>query len=117
MVAYPWAARYQQSNQWVIETMAFAADPAASNRERAQAWLRLRGCEPAVLRIDAFTRLGAHVDSANVAFDDPPDAKRFAGRIETVTADSVVAWLSRADCADGLPASSVADRIHPRTPA
>jgi hypothetical protein len=52
-----------------------------------------------------------------VAFDDPPDAKRFAGRIETVTADSVVAWLSRADCADGLPASSVADRIHPRTPA
>jgi hypothetical protein len=100
MVAYPWAVRYQQSNQWVIETMAFAADPAASNRERAQAWLRLRGYEPAVLRIDAFTRLGARVGSANVAFDDHPDAKRFTGRIETVTADSVFAWLSRAGLAD-----------------
>jgi hypothetical protein len=93
MVAYPWAARYQQSNQWVIETMAFAADPAASSRERAQAWLRLRGYEPAVLRIDAFTRLGARVGSANVAFDDHPDTRRYAGRIETVTADSVFAWM------------------------
>jgi len=99
MVAYPWAVQYQQSNQWVIETMAFAADPEASNRERAQAWLRLKGYEPAVLRIDAFTRLGARVGSANVAFDDHPDAKRFAGRIETVTADSVFAWLSRAGLA------------------
>ena len=99
MVAYPWAIRYQQSNQWVIETMALAADPAASSRERAQAWLRLKGYEPAVLRIDALTRLGARVGSANVAFDDHPDAKRYGGRIETVTADSVFAWMARAGLA------------------
>jgi hypothetical protein len=99
MVAYPWAARYQQSNQWVIETMAYAADPSASSRARAQGWLRLRGYEPAMLRIDALSRLGARVSAANVAFDDHPNAQRYAGRIETVTADSVFAWLPRAGLA------------------
>jgi hypothetical protein len=30
-----------------------------------------------------------------VAFDDHPNAQRFADRIETVTADSVFDWLQR----------------------
>ena len=34
--------------------------------------------------------------AANVAFDDHPSAKRFTDRIETVTVDSVFAWLPRA---------------------
>jgi hypothetical protein len=95
MVAYPWSQRYQQSNQWVIETLAMAHDPAASSRERAQAWLRLHGYEPTVLRIGAMTRLGARLTAANVAFDDHPNDKRYSDRIETVTADSVFAWLER----------------------
>ena len=33
--------------------------------------------------------------AANVAFDDHPNEKRFGDRIETVTVDSVFAWLSR----------------------
>jgi hypothetical protein len=33
--------------------------------------------------------------AANVAFDDHPNDKRFSGRIETVTVDSVFAWLQR----------------------
>ena len=61
----------------------------------AQAWLRLQGYEPTVLRIDAFTRLGARLSKANVAFDDHPDAQRYAGRIATVTADSVFAWMEQ----------------------
>ena len=95
MLAYPWAQTYQQSNQWAIETLAMAADPAASDRVRAQAWLKLQGYQPAVLRLSATRRLGARMSSANVAFDDHPDRQRFAGRIETVTADSVFAWLAR----------------------
>ena len=47
MLAYPWAQTYQQSNQWAIETLAGAAEPAASNRRQAQAWLQLRGYERA----------------------------------------------------------------------
>ena len=98
MVAYPWSDRYQQSNQWALETLALAEDPAAATRERAQAWLRLHGYEPTTLHLSAFKRLGARIVSANVAFDDHPNEKRFSDRIETVTVDSVFRWLER----DGL---------------
>jgi len=95
MLAYPWSNRYQQSNQWVIETLAMAEDPGASTRDRAQAWLRLRGYEPTTLHIGPLQRLGAEVSAANIRFDDHPNAKRFSDRIETVTVDSVFAWLER----------------------
>ena len=73
----------------------------ATDRERAQAWLRLKGYQPTTLRVDALTRLGARVGMAHVAFDDHPNHKRYADRIETVTADSVFEWLPRAGLADG----------------
>ena len=95
MVAYPWALTYQQSNQWALETLAWAQEPSADNRERAQAWLRFKGYEPTTLNLSAFTRLGARIGTANVAFDDHPNDKRFSDRIETVTVDSVFAWLQR----------------------
>jgi hypothetical protein len=95
MVAYPWSQRYQQSNQWALETLAMSQEPVAGTRARAQAWLQLRGYEPTVLRIGALTRLGARVGQAHIAFDDHPDAKRFSDRIETVTVDSVFDWLQR----------------------
>lgn len=95
MVAYPWAQSYQQSNQWAIETLAMAVDANATNRARAQAWLQLQGYQPSTLRISAFKRLGARMTAANVAFDDHPNDKRFSDRIETVTVDSVFAWLNR----------------------
>jgi hypothetical protein len=95
VVAYPWAQTYQQSNQWAIETLANAAEPTATTRAAAQDWLRLHDYRPATLHLDAFTRLGARITATNVAFDDHPNAKRFSGRIETVTVDSVFAWLQR----------------------
>ncbi|MCJ0764689.1 DUF2145 domain-containing protein [Variovorax terrae] len=96
IVSYAWAQKYQQSNQWAIETLALAMEPAAGTRERAQAWLRAQGYEPGVLTIGPLTRLGGRIGSANVAFDDHPPGKRFSDRIETVTVDSVFAWLARA---------------------
>lgn len=95
MVAYPWAQSYQQSNQWAIETLAMAIDANATNRARAQAWLQLQGYQPSTLHISAFKRLGARMTAANIAFDDHPSDKRFSDRIETVTVDSVFAWLNR----------------------
>lgn len=100
MLAYPWALQYQQSNQWAIETLAAAQMPPPASRERAQAWLRLAAYEPTVLDIPAFTRLGARMTAANIAFDDHPGEKRYAGRIETVTVDSVFAWLDRAQLSE-----------------
>jgi len=101
MVAYAWGTRYQQSNQWALETLAGAMDAGATTRARAQAWLQLRGYEPTPLRIDPLTRLGGRVSRANIEFDDHPNAKRFSDRIETVTVDSVFAWLQRSGLAQG----------------
>jgi hypothetical protein len=95
MLAYPWAQSYQQSNQWAIETLALSMEPGATTRERAQAWLKLKGYEPTTLQLSAFTRLGARATQAHIAFDDHPSHKRFSDRIETVTVDSVFAWLTR----------------------
>lgn len=96
MVAYPWATKYQQSNQWAIETLAMAEEPAVTTRAQAQAWLQFKGYQPTVLKLGALTRLGARVGTANVAFDDHPNDKRYADRIETVTVDSVFDWMARA---------------------
>lgn len=95
MVAYAWAQTYQQSNQWALETISVAAEPAVTDRKQAQAWMRLKGYEPTTLMLGALTRLGARATAANVAFDDHPSDKRFSDRIETVTVDSVFAWVQR----------------------
>jgi hypothetical protein len=95
MVAYPWSTRYQQSNQWLLETLAGAMDGHAGTRRQAQAWLQLRDYRPTTLHIGPLTRLGAEVTKANIAFDDHPNEKRFTDRIETATVDSALAWLPR----------------------
>lgn len=96
LVSYVWGTRYQQSNQWAIETLAMAMDPSIANRVQAQAWLQTHRYQPGVLRLDPLTRLGGRISAANVAFDDHPNEKRFSNRIETVTADSVFEWMQRA---------------------
>lgn len=100
MVAYPFATTYQQSNQWVLETLAAAAAPGIASRRDAQAWLQARGYQPTDLRLSALTRLGGRLTQANIAFDDHPGARRFSGHIDTVTVDSMFAWLPRAGLSD-----------------
>lgn len=100
LVSYAWGYRYQQSNQWAIETLAAAMQPEPGpTRKRAQSRLAAQGYQPATLRIGAVTRLGGRLTKANVAFDDHPSEKCFSDRIETVTADSVFEWLQRAGLA------------------
>jgi len=102
MVSYVWSDRYQQSNQWVLETMAAAMLPAGASRQQAQAWLLAQAYAPTVLHLSALERLGGRVTAANIAFDDHPPAQRYAGQIATVTADSVFRWLERTHLAGGL---------------
>ena len=99
LVSYAWGTRYQQSNQWAIETLAMAAEPGLTTRTQAQAWLGFKGYQPSTLHIGALTRLGASAGSAHIRFDDHPNSKRFSDRIETVTVDSVFAWMPRAGLA------------------
>ena len=100
MVSYAWGKTYQQSNQWATETLAAAMEPASiQNRDQAQAWLKFKGYEPSALIIRALSRLGGRVTSANIAFDDHPNDKRYASQIETVTVESVTEWLGRSQLA------------------
>lgn len=108
VVSYAWGRKYQQSNQWALETLAAAMEPATiANRSQAQAWLQFKGYEPTTLKLGPLTRLGGRIGSANIAFDDHPNDKRFSDRIETVTVDSVFEWLQRA----GLGAAPVAFKL------
>lgn len=99
MVAYPWSTRYQNSNQWLLETLAAAWAPEGSvaTREQAQAWLRQAGYEPTLLRLGAMERLGGRMFRANIAFDDHPNELRFSDRIYTVTVESMLAFVKRLD--------------------
>ncbi|MFK4706593.1 hypothetical protein ABIC83_003467 [Roseateles asaccharophilus] len=102
MVAYVWGTTYQQSNQWVLETLAGAAGPGIVSRRAAHDWLKAQGYQPTDLRLSALTRLGGRMTQANIAFDDHPTARRMTRHIDTVTADSMFAWLTRAGLSDNL---------------
>lgn len=98
MLSYPYSTRYQNSNQWVLETYAASQSGLrVLDRERAQAWLRLEGYRPITVDIPAVVRLGARVSRANVTFDDHPLDRRMAGKIDTVTVDSVVRFVRERD--------------------
>jgi hypothetical protein len=100
MVAYAFGTTYQQSNQWVLETLAGAAAPNVGNRRAAQDWLRVQGYQPTDLHLSALTRLGGRLTQANIAFDDHPTARRMTRHIDTVTVDSMFTWLPRAGLSD-----------------
>nr|WP_235578383.1 DUF2145 domain-containing protein [Pseudorhodoferax sp. Leaf267] len=104
LVSYAWGDKYQQSNQWAIETLAMAMEPGTiTSRQQAQAWLQSSGYAPTVLTLRPLTRLGGRMTAANIAFDDHPNSKRFSDQIETVTVDSVFSWMTAA----GLGAAPV----------
>ena len=99
MLSYAYSTRYQNSNQWVLESYAAAsAEPGqVETRAEAQAWLKQAGFRPITVEIPAMTRLGARMFRANVAFDDHPYERRMAGQIDTVTVDSVVRFIKAQD--------------------
>lgn len=95
-VAYPFSTKYQNSNGWVIETLARAAsDKLLSNRLDAQSWLRQDGYQPDVLAIRALTRLGGRMFKANIAFDDHPPELRWTSKITVNTADGLLRYTSK----------------------
>ena len=99
MLAHPISTKYQNSNQWALETMAaaLANDVQVSNREQAQSWLKYANYRPTTLEIPMLTRLGGRMFRANIAFDDQPFDRRMAGHIDTVTVDSIDRFLQTRD--------------------
>lgn len=118
LVGYPFSTRYQNSNDWVLETLAAveAKDARINTREQAQAWLKLAGYRPSEMHIGTFKRLGGRMFKANIAFDDHPSELRYSDRIQTVTVDSMIEFLSRRN--EGwqiVPIPSPADKVSDAT--
>jgi len=98
LVAYPFATRYQNSNQWLLETLADAlAERPIGSRSAAQAWLRGKGFRPSTLYVPPMERIGATLFRVNVAFDDQPIDRRMAGKIDVVSAESVMDFVQQVD--------------------
>lgn len=99
MLAYPYSTKYQNSNQWVLETLtqSLATQARIQTREQAQQWLKLTGYTPTTLKLSATTRLGGRMFRANIAFDDHPNERRYADLIDTVTVESMVSYLTAQD--------------------
>lgn len=104
LVSHAWGQRYQQSNQWVLETLAGAQAKAGGvgpdtvmpvNRFVAQQWLSTHGYWPDTLDVPTWKRIGALATSSSVHFDDHPVKDRFDNRISTITADSMLRWLPK----------------------
>lgn len=99
MLSHPFSTRYQNSNQWVLEVLAAAvAAPsklAQAERKTAQDWLQRTQYQPSTVKLGTLTRLGGRMFRANIAFDDHPNERRFAGLIDTVTVESIAQHLQR----------------------
>lgn len=102
LLAYPFSTRYQNSNQWLLETLAanIAPEGDVTSRVEAQSWLKDAGYQPTRLNISTMTRLGGRMFKASVAFDDHPDDLRWANKIDVVSVDSVFAFLRKRYPAD-----------------
>lgn len=97
MLAYPFSTRYQNSNQWVLELLAVAADPQQGqfDRRSAQVFLKDTGFQGSIIEISPFKRLGAGLFAANVAFDDHPAEDDLEGRYSVVTVESILQWMAQ----------------------
>ena len=99
MLSYAFSTRYQNSNQWVLETYAAASAPAGQveTREEAQAWLKQTGFAPITVYVPSVKRLGGRMFRANVAFDDHPFDRRMLGQIDTITTEAIVSFVRATD--------------------
>ncbi len=98
MIAYPFALDYQNSNQWLLELLAVAMDPAlAVDRRTAQAWLQHTGYRPGTVQLGPWQRLGASIARPNISFADHPIEDRMRGRYKLVTVESLEQYLRAHD--------------------
>jgi len=97
LIAHPYSAKYQNSNQWLLELAAIAQAGTGSDRPAAHAHLARAGYTPTVIPIPPLKRLGARLFSVNTQFDDHSWDERNSSRYQIVSAESVLAFLGKAD--------------------
>lgn len=93
MIAYPFSTQYQNSNQWILESIA-ASLTGQDSRSFIQSYLQKTGYQPTVIHLSRLDRLGARFRT-NVKFDDHPASEEDNYAYSVVTVDSIVSWLKR----------------------
>jgi hypothetical protein len=99
LIANPFVAKFQNSNQWILETSALALAPAGeiSDRVSAQAWLQKKGFESATIRIPNVKRSAARLFNAYVSFADHSQEEYEKQAYQVVTVDSIAKFLLQQD--------------------
>lgn len=97
LIAHPYSTKYQNSNQWLLEIIASILAGGDANRSKAHAQLAQNGFRPSVLHLPPLKRLGARLFSVNTRFDDHSSEEWSSSRYQVVTAESVLAWITRID--------------------
>ncbi len=99
MIANAHATSLQNSNQWVLESLAQAMSPEGEivTRNDAQAFLNAAGYQPGILHIGLGKRLGARLFAANVSFSDHSYDALANSRFEVVTVESVLSFMRARD--------------------
>ncbi|MDG2285422.1 MAG: DUF2145 domain-containing protein [Alphaproteobacteria bacterium] len=100
MIAHPGpGARYQNSNQWILEGITQAIMIAEGQPRTDRNWVQRRyrqdGFRGSIVKVGLLKRAGARIGAPNIRFDDHPARARAAGRFEVVTVDAVITHLTR----------------------
>jgi hypothetical protein len=100
MIAYPGPdARYQNSNQWILELITQAVmvreGYATPDRHQVQRRYLRDGFMGSMVRIGFLERAVAGIGAPNIRFDDHPRLSMISGRFEVVSVSSVVSHLAR----------------------
>lgn len=94
MLAYPFATKYQNSNQWVLE-MITATHADIDTRDEVQQTLRETGYTPATIEVNGLNKLGAQLFKNHIKFDDHPKNEQSKGLYSVIGVDSVIHYLDR----------------------
>jgi len=98
LISHPFNTQYQNSNQWILETLTLGvADGLIADRQAAQAWLKTQDYEPAAIRIPNLRRSAARMFSPHVHFSDHTQEEYERQTYLVVTVESIVKFLSGVD--------------------
>lgn len=98
LISHPFNTEYQNSNQWILETLAMGlADEPIPDRVAAQRWLKSQAFEPASIPIPTLRRSAARLFSPHVHFSDHTPEELQKQSYLVVTAESIVKFLTQLD--------------------
>ena len=95
LIAHPYSAKYQNSNQWLLEFAAAVASGGDFTRAAAHSRMREEDFQPSVLTLPPLKRLGARLFAVNTRFDDHSNEEWSSSLYQVVSAESVLAWFTR----------------------